>query len=84
MSDLTRFRDHCRRMAEDCDRGIHHDAHGRRYEMKAAPSGLVTDALAARHLWRMLADEVDAYLARTNPQPSQPTDDDQPLDLEAR
>ena len=55
-TDLERFRDHCRRMADDSDS---HDT-----------AVLGTD----RDLWQMLADEADAYLART--------DEDQPLDLE--
>jgi hypothetical protein len=39
MSDLTRFRDYCRKRA----RGDHDEAH--------------------KALWRLLADEVDTYLA---------------------
>ena len=44
MNDLTRFRDHCRKQADN----------------DAQPA-------AWAQLWRMLADEVDRYLARDEP-----------------
>lgn len=63
MSDLTRFRDHCRRMAKTQHLGgcsADHPAMMWRPADERCP-GCVSDA--DRALWAQLADEIDAYLA---------------------
>jgi hypothetical protein len=63
VSDLTSFRDHCRRMATeqhrpDCPGRVP----GRPYVKPIGCEGCVTDS--DRLLFAMLAAEVDAYLTR--------------------
>ena len=73
-SDLETFRDHCRKMAAECRQSIPQDEPGIPASTgTAAPGRLRTDAVAARQLWLMLAEEVDAYLERDD------AGDDEPL-----
>lgn len=66
MSDLTRFRDHCRRMAS----ATHTDecgtwTRGWRGMSKHRPDPTCSGCVNAadRALWAHLADEIDSYLA---------------------
>lgn len=83
MSDLTAFRDHCRRMATAARTGQAVKAHGHDgAHRRALPP--VRPPAADADLWQQLADQVDAYLAGDPSivQTTTPTDADVPLDLE--
>lgn len=72
MSDLTRFRDHARKMAAQ-PHIVNRDGQGLVVSTFGPTDG-------ERALWTQLADEVDAYLQRNPDEPLPVIDDDQ-LDL---